>query len=172
MRGVPLDVPDLVRQRAMSNGVAGERWLQRLPEVVAALAERWSLEVGSSFSGGTASYVAAATNSSGRACVLKVAMLLDIDDADAFARSVLVHQLAGGHGCAELIDQDPLVSAMLLERLGPNLGELGMPLPRVLATIATTLRSLWRPIDDGAGLPTGADKATWLARSIVTCGRN
>jgi hypothetical protein len=37
----PLDVPELVRQRAMSNGVAGRRWLDDLPETVAALADRW-----------------------------------------------------------------------------------------------------------------------------------
>ena len=31
----PLDVPELVRQRAMANGAAGRRWLDDLPEVVA-----------------------------------------------------------------------------------------------------------------------------------------
>ena len=32
----PLDVPPLVRERASSNGVAGRRWLDDLPELVAA----------------------------------------------------------------------------------------------------------------------------------------
>src|SRR5687768_9180530 len=102
----PLIVPDLVRQRAMSHGVAGQRWLDDLPEVVGALAARWGLELGESFRGGTAAFVAAATDPSGRPCVLKVAMPLEIDEAESFGRSVLVHQLAGGRGCAELFEHD------------------------------------------------------------------
>ena len=164
----PLTVPDLVRQRAMAHGVAGQRWLDDLPEVVAALADRWGLEVGESFRGGTAAFVAAATDQLGRACVLKVAMPLEIDEAELFGRSVLVHQLAGGRGCAELFEHDDSTPAMLLERLGPNLAELGMLLPQLLETIATTLRSFWRPVAVDCGLPTGAEQAVWLAEYITT----
>ena len=57
---------------------------------------------------------------------------------------------------------------MLLERLGPNLDELGMPLPQVLDTITMTLRSFWRPVAEDCGLPSGADKAAWLAGFITT----
>ena len=106
-------------------------------------------------------------------------MPLDMDDADAFARSVRVHQLAQGRGCAELVEHDASAPAMLLERLGPNLHELAMPLRRVLDAIATTLRGFWRPVAADVGLPTGADKAAWLAQYIATtwavlgrpCGR-
>ncbi len=63
-------------------------------------------------------------------------MPLDMHDGDAFGRSVIVHQLAGGRGCAELLDHDDRPPAMLLERLGPNLDELGLPLPQLLETIA------------------------------------
>ena len=68
-----LDVPDLVRQRAMRNGTAGVRWLAELPGVVTDLALRWNLELGVAFTGGTAGYVVAATEAAGRSCVLKVA---------------------------------------------------------------------------------------------------
>ncbi len=174
-----LDVPELVRQRAMSNGAAGRRWLDDLPEVVASLCDRWGLDLENTFRGGTASFVAAATDRAGRACVLKVAMPLDMDETATFARSVLVHQLAEGRGCARLLDHDDTAPAMLLERLGPNLAELGMPLPQLLETIAMTLRSFWRPVAEDCGLPTGADKAAWLAGYITTtwqqlgrpCGR-
>ena len=165
---LPLKVPVLVRQRALANGVAGQGWLDGLPEVVAALAERWGLELGDALGGGTASFVVAATDASGRACVLKVGMPLDMDDGDAFARSVRVHQLANGRGCAELLDHDSSGPAMLLERLGPNLDELAMPLPQVLDAIAKTLRDFWGPVAPDVGLPTGADKATWLADYIAT----
>ena len=163
---LPLEVPALVRQRAMANGPAGRRWLDELPEVVAGLADRWGLEVGPPLLGGTASFVAAATEGSGRPCVLKVAMPLEIDTGEAFARSVLVHRIAGGRSCVALLQEDRTVPAMLLERLGPNLHELGMPLPQVLETIATTLRTFWRPTDDDGGLPTGPEQARWLADFI------
>ena len=163
----PLDVPELVRQQATSNGAAGRRWLDDLPETVAALADRWGLELGTSFRGGTASFVAAATDRAGRACVLKVAMPVEIA-GDAFGRSVLAHQLAGGRGCAEVFAHDESVPAMLMERLGANLDELEMSLPQMLETIAATLRSFWRPVPENCGLPTGADKAMWQANHIAT----
>lgn len=164
---VPLVVPDLVRQRALANGVAGRRWLDDLPEVVAGLAQRWDLELGRSFRGGTASFVVEARHRTGRACVLKVAMPLRTDGDDTFSRSVLAHQLADGRGCVALLEHDESTPAMLLERLGPNLGELGMPLPQLLETIATTLRSFWRPLDESCDLPTGAAQARWLAEHIT-----
>jgi streptomycin 6-kinase len=163
----PLDVPELVRQQAMSSGVAGRRWLDDLPDTVAALTERWNLDLGKSYRGGTASFVVAATDQSGRPCVLKVATPLEFD-GDSFGRSVCAHQLAGGRGCAELFAHDESARAMLLERLGPNLDDLGMPLPQMLETIATTLRSFWRPVPENCGLPTGAGKAMWQASDITT----
>ena len=95
-----LDVPQLVLQRAMSNGSAGQRWLDDLPDVVESLARKWRLDLGPSLVGGTASFVCVATDEAGRPCVLKVAMPLDIEEVDAFRRAVLVHELAEGHGCA------------------------------------------------------------------------
>jgi streptomycin 6-kinase len=163
----PLDIPDLVRQRAMSGGAAGRRWLDDLPELVAALSERWGLEIGRSLRGGTAAFVTAATDQSGRDCVLKVAMPLDMDMNESFGRSVLVHQLARGRGCAELFEHDESTQAMVLERLGANLDDLGMPLPQILETVATTLRSFWRPVAEDCDLPTEAEKAAWLAEYIT-----
>lgn len=165
---VPLDVPELVRQRAMANGIGGRRWLDDLPEVVESLADRWGLQLGKSFRGGTAAFVIGATDGAGRRCVLKVVMPVETDEDTTFARSVLVHQLAGGRGCAELLDCDDAAPAMLLERLGANLDELRMPLPQLLETIAATLNDFWRPVDEDCGLPTGAEKASWLASFITT----
>ena len=132
------------------------------------MAERWGLEIGNSFRGGTAAFVTAATDRSGRACALKVAMPHEIDPDESFSRSVLVHQLAAGRGCAELLRHDESTPAMLLERLGPNLDDLGLPVPHILETVTTTLRLFWRPVDEKCGLPTGAEKAAWLADYITT----
>jgi streptomycin 6-kinase len=164
----PVDVPDLVRQRARSHGLVGRRWLEHLPHVVAELADIWSLQVGESFRGGTAALVTTAVDSSGRPCVLKVAMPAEIDGVGTFARAVRAHELARGRGCALLLEHDVARSAMLLERLGPNLQDLAMPLPRLLRTVATTLRSFWRPAPADCGLTTGGEKAVWLAGYITT----
>jgi streptomycin 6-kinase len=161
-----IEVPELVRQRALANGVAGQRWLDELPELVAHLTHRWQLQLGSSFGGGTAGFVASVVDASGRPCVLKVAMPLDMDEVHQFRRSVRVHQLASGRGCAELYAHDESAPAILLERLGQNLDELGLPLPELLRAIATTLQSFWRPVAADTDLPTGADSAAWLARFI------
>jgi len=162
-----LDVPDLVQQRASRNGAAGRRWLARLPEIVDELSDRWGLVLGDALTGGTAGYVVTATDPSGRACVLKVAMPLDMDEHDSFARSVRAHELAAGRGCAELLAHDSSAPAMLLEFVGPNLADLGLGVPEILDAIAATLLSFWRPIDDPAGLRTGADQARWLAAYIA-----
>lgn len=164
----PLVVPDLVRQRALSNGRAGREWLDALPGVVRDLARRWELTLGPAIEGGTASFVASAVAADDRPCVLKVAMSLGLDEQLGFARSVHAHRLAAGRGCVALLAHDDDASAMLLERLGPNLHALGTPLGSVLDTIADTLLAYWRPVDpaDVGGLRSGRDQALWLAEFI------
>lgn len=161
-----LRVPELARQRAESSGEAGRRWLEELPAVVRSLTERWGLALGEPFSGGTAAYVTRAVDGDSRHVVLKVAMVLDDDDAELHRRSVLVHQLADGRGCVGLLGHDDERHALLLERLGPNLDALGMPVPQLLDTVAATLRAFWQPIADHVDLPTGVEQAAWLARFI------
>ena len=160
-----LDIPELVLQRASANA-AGARWLVDLPRVVAELSERWGLVLGQAFAAGTAGYVVAAVESSGRHCVMKIAMPLDMDEHDTFVRSVRAHVLAGGRGCAALLAHDASVPAMLLERLGPNLAELRMPVPEIMDAIASTLQEFWRPLAHSEGLRTGAEQARWLSHYI------
>jgi streptomycin 6-kinase len=136
---VLLELPSLVRQRALSSGSVGARWLEQLPDVLAGLSARWGLQLGRIYRGGTAGYVAAARDTSGLDVVLKVAMPLDDEEIAGHRRSVTAHRLADGRGCARLLAHDDTVSAMLLERLGPNLDDVGMPVPRLLETVATTL---------------------------------
>lgn len=174
-----LNVPDLVLQRASRNGAAGRRWLDALPEVLGELSSRWGLELSTPFTGGTSAFVVAATDRTGRPCVLKVAMPLDRDEHDTFARSVRAHRIAAGRGCAELLAYDMAAPAMLLERLGPNLADLGCTVVEILEAVTATLRSFWRPVTVEDGLRTGDEQARWLARFITAtwneldrpCGR-
>lgn len=94
-------------------------------------------------------------------------MPLDMNERDTFTRSVRAHELAAGRGCPELYAHDASAPAMLLERLGPNLAQLGLAIPAILEVITTTLRSFWRSVTDDEGLRTGADQARWLARYIA-----
>ena len=162
-----VEVPRLVRERALAAGDVGRRWLEGLGGVVADLRRLWGLELGTAYQGGTAGYVVAGRDQSDRDVVLKVAMPLDADEIAGVRRSVAVHRFADGRGCARLVAHDTTRSAMLLERLGPNLDELGYPVDDLLRVVATTLRSFWRPADRTVDLPTGADKAVWLAGVIV-----
>ena len=165
---VLVDVPDLVRRRARSHGPAGNRWLATLPTVVEELVDRWQLSLGGPLRGGTSSYVTTATDARGKPCVLKVAMVTSDADRGAFARSVLVHRLADGRGCARVLADDQQRCSMLLEPLGPNLHALGHPTSAVLRTVVDTLSVFWRPAPTGTGLPTGAQKAMWLAEAITS----
>ena len=67
-----------------------------------------------------------------------------------------------------LHDYDESVPAMLLERLGPDLHQLGLDLLQILRTITATLCEFWQPATPDCGLPTGAEKAAWLERYITT----
>ena len=78
-----------------------------------------------------------------------------------------VLRLAGGDGCPTLYRFDPNRGALLMERLGRPMYELGLPLSRRLELLSATASRIWRPAPD-CGLPTGADKARWLVHFIVT----
>jgi streptomycin 6-kinase len=165
------EVPELVRQRAMANGDAGRRWLDELPATIEHLAAAWDLTLGAPFARGTAGFVVATEDAAGTACVLKIAMPIDMDEIAGFRRAVTVHQLAAGRGCARLLAHDSTVPAMLLERLGPDLHQLGYATPQVLEVIADTLRTFWRPVPPDCGLPTGPEKAAWLVEFVTTTWR-
>ncbi|MEJ7584861.1 MAG: aminoglycoside phosphotransferase family protein [Acidimicrobiales bacterium] len=162
-----VDVPDLVRRRALAHGEVGARWLRDLPAIVESLGQRWEVAIGSTLTGGTAAYVAEATSSDGVAVVVKVAMPPEIDGPDAFERAVQTFALADGRGCARLLAHDVDLGAMLLERLGRNLDQLGLPVARQLEIICGTVQLMWRPVPAETHLPTGAEKARWLADSIT-----
>jgi streptomycin 6-kinase len=54
-----------------------------------------------------------------------------------------------------------------MERLGRPMFALGLPLSHRLELLCATAGRVWRPAPD-CGLPTGGDKAQWLANFVVT----
>ncbi|GLQ53812.1 aminoglycoside phosphotransferase family protein [Devosia nitrariae] len=156
-------IPVEVRQRAAAAGDVGRRWLDALPDLVVGLERDWGITVGDPFHGGSAGLVARATNAAGEAVVLK----LGSPAHDNFASEVAVLRIAAGRGYANLLNYDAPRRAMLLERLGPILHELGLPIARRIEIICETLRQAWPPAPDPAGLQSAAQKARHLAGLIA-----
>ena len=154
-------VPEIVRNKARSVGAAD--WLDQLPGVIAALEQDWSVTVGATLSGGTEAFVAEATLADGSDAVLK----LMIPRAGEHAHNeITVLRLTRGEGCVRLLRDDADRGAMLLERLGPSLFDLGVPLGRRHEILCRVAKQVWRPAPD-AGLPTGAWKGRWLVEAIT-----
>ncbi|MDQ0463093.1 streptomycin 6-kinase [Caulobacter ginsengisoli] len=163
-----LDIPDIVRRRAVSRGPAGEAWLTALPGLVRDLAEEWDLELGATLTGGTEGLVVAASLADGLPAVLK----LNFPGADPSLGELRALRAGGGRGYAQLYRHDEAREAVLLERLGPQLHELGWPLDAQLQAICATLKLAWRPLADSDGFIDGAGKAKALAEYIETAWRD
>ncbi len=156
-----IEVPDVVRNKAHAAGA--QRWLDDLSGLVDALAGEWGLTIGRVFQGATEALVLDVVQRDGVAAVLK---LLVPRDGSAARHECTVLRLADGDGCVRLLDSDEERGALLLERLGPSLEELGRPFDERLAILTGVASAMWRPAPD-ADLPAGAEKGRWLIDSIL-----
>lgn len=151
-----------MRNRAVSLGATP--WLEELPDIVASLQRDWGIEVGTPFDEGTEAFVAAVAMDDGTRAVLKLLIPRSggLDDREA-----VVLRLADGDGCPRLLRDDPTRHALLLERLGSSMSKLELPYAERLPALCDAAQRIWRPAPD-CGLPTGAEKATWLIDYITT----
>jgi streptomycin 6-kinase len=155
-------VPEVVRNNARTKG-AGE-WLDALPATIASLEVDWGFRVGEAYPDATEALVAEATLDDGAPAVLK---LIIPGPGAAAARELAVLQFVNGDGCPLLYRSDLERGAMLMERLGRPMRDLGIPIDRRQRLLCAAARRLWRQVD-GLALPTGADKARSLIDSIHT----
>ena len=156
-------LPDVVGNLARS--VGADDWLAGLPELVERLCAEWSITVGPAYEDATEAYVAAATRADGTPAVLKI--LVRRPGGTHAAEELTVLRLARGEGCVELLRHDEASGAMLLERLGPSMYRIGVPIDERHEILCRVARRLWRPAP-GAGLPTGADRARALVAYVET----
>ena len=154
-------VPAVVRSKALAAGAEG--WPAELPALIADLEREWSITVGDPFTEGTEAYVAAATQADGTPAVLK---LVIPRAGDAAANEITALRLAAGDGCVRLLRADAARGALLLERLGRPLVDLGVPIVRRHEILVATAARVWRPAP-GCGLPSGADKGRWLVDHVT-----
>lgn len=162
MGGRAVEVPEAVRQKAIARGAEGWRWLGRLGYLIHGIEHDWGITVGSTFSGGSESYVAAARTDDGTSAVVKIEM----PPYASFAGEVRTLVAAGGCGYARLLAHDEERHATLQERLGPPLHESGLPVTVQIEILCTTLRRAWE-VPAPSGLTSAADKARWLSAFIA-----
>jgi streptomycin 6-kinase len=150
--------------RAMALAEGADRWLADLPGLVAQLEDEWSIVVGPSYDDATEAFVAEATLDDGRRAVLK---LIVPRVGDAAVNEITVLRLTDGVGCVRLLRESTGRGALLLERLGPSLSDLALPIGRRHEILCSVAEGVWRPAP-GCGLPTGAEKGRWLVDFITT----
>jgi streptomycin 6-kinase len=152
-------VSEATRKRAIAAGAGA--WLEKLPGLVASLEAEWTITVGRALTGGSEAFVAEAELHGGAPAVLKLLMPTGEPNNE-----IAVLRLGAGEGCARLLRDDPARGAMLMERLGPALGTLGLPPAQCREVLCTAAMRFWRPAP-GGGFMTGAEKARWLAAFVT-----
>jgi streptomycin 6-kinase len=165
--GSIVEAPDAVRRKALAVGSAGERWLRELGRIVADFEAEWDLQVGEAIVGGSGGYVAHAVTGDGADVVLKVAIPDGLEGQSPFATELRTLMLGDGRGYVRVLRADEPRRAMLLERLGRPLRDLGLTVESQIDIIATTLRHAWRKIPAETPLRTGAEQAHWLGEWIA-----
>jgi hypothetical protein len=116
LRMTALAIPDeVVRMNVAVHGKAGRDWITALPALVEELSARWGLTLGPPFEGGCVGFVAPALRADGGQAVLKISLLDEENrhEGDALA-------FWAGDGVVRLLDADPGLGALLLERLEPG----------------------------------------------------
>jgi streptomycin 6-kinase len=161
-----LAIPAVVRNKAAAVGAPG--WIDDLPALVADIEREWSIRVGRPYQDATEAFVARATLADGSPAVLKLLIPRAGEAGNkitAAGNEITVLRLTGGDGCVPLLRADAARGALLLERLGRSLHELGLPMTRRHEILSATAARVWRPAPE-SGLPTGADKGRWLVGFI------
>jgi streptomycin 6-kinase len=156
-----IEVNSVIREKALY--VGAHAWLDELPQLVAAVEHDWGITVGEPYGDSSEAFVAEATCEDGSAAVLK---LIVPRDNDAAAHEIIALRLAGGDGCARLLREDVARAALLLERLGCSMHEMGLPIGTRHEILFDSARRMWRAAPD-CGLPTGAEKARRLSEFIA-----
>lgn len=157
MHGVP---ERLARTIAEVHQAAGVAWLNNLPTLLAAYAERWSITLQPPFDGLSYNYVAPGVRADGLPVVLKAGV-----PNRELTTEIAALQLYDGHGIVRLLAADPAGGALLLERLLPGTPLAELPDDEQATTIASSvMRQLWRPVPADHPFPTVTDWASGLRK--------
>jgi streptomycin 6-kinase len=156
-----VEIPEAMRKNRLADNPSPEvsAWLDAIPFLVEAAAERWNLTVHPPFTDLTYNYVAPATRADGTPAVLKV-----IFPSDDFGHELAATRAFDGRMCARLLEADVESATLLLERLEP--GAMLHTLSNDEAEVsiaASVMRGLWRPAPEEHEFPQARD---WLAQAL------
>lgn len=137
-----IPLPKAVAGRVASLGEAGAQWLSHLEETLRGLENQWGVSAGDPLPGGSHGLVCPCNGQGGEAYVLKIDVPEHPDPAN-FLKEVAVLETAKGQGYVKLFAYDEEKRACLLERLGPPISTLGLPVEEQLRIICRTLQTAW-----------------------------
>lgn len=141
-------------------GDSGVEWLRRLPDTIAECERRWSLTVLPPFPELSYSYVAPAVRADGSDAVLKLWV-----PHPEFTNEIDALRHFDGRGCVAVIEADPNVGSILMERLTPGTMLATLDDDQEATSIAAGLmKFLRRPAPSGHRLPTLAEGMQGLGR--------
>ena len=160
-------LPDLLRRRVTrAFGSDGESWLAKLPDLLDACIDRWSLENCEPSPVMSYNYVCLATTAAHGPVALKIGHPHPELDTEIQA----LRQFDGRYAC-RLIEHDTALGALLLERLVPGVDLTTVPSGEARMRIAADLAArLPKPVSSSIGysLPRVAD---WTARAFARARR-
>jgi len=161
----PIQLRDKVLRNIAFQGEPGASWLEALPILLGRLEAEWSIKAGRLFPNATEAFVSEAVTADGEPVALKI----PIPGLVKAERERSLLQTASGRGYVRVLHHDANSGAVLLERLGPQLAMLGLPIEEQIRVICRTLRQAWMPpIPPGVRYPTGAEKALEMSSYIST----
>ena len=144
-------------------------WLERLPDALRELQERWSLRLEAPFNGdeGSCAWVAPAVRADGTRAVLKLGMPHMEGEHEIQAL-----RFWDGDPAARLLDADEALNALLLERCEPGTPLRDLPEPEQDEVIAGLLRGLWRvPPAPHPFRPLSDMTAHWASETLADAAR-
>lgn len=142
--------PGLARKFIDLYGARGAAWVEAFPGTLERLLGRWGLTPGETFAYVGYAYVARVELPGGLPAVLKVA-----PPGSEFVNEIAALRLYDGRGAVRVLDCDPGVAALLLERLEPGTPLADMDDDAHATEIAAgVMRELWRPLPPGHAFPT------------------
>lgn len=146
-------------------GDQGRSWLEQLPSLRAELVDCWSLEDCHPIPDLSYNYLEFAYSSSGDPVVLKIGV-----PNPELETEIRTLEFYGGQGMVRLIDADPSLGALLLERVLPGtiLGSLADD-DHTTRIAGKIMADLWKPAPQTDDFPTAADWCRGYDRYLQSC---
>ena len=142
------------------HGEEGMIWLSRLPDLLLACEQEWSLRVGAPLENLSYNYIAPAVRADSSEVILK----LGIPNLEV-ATEIEALRLYDGRGCVKLLAANHNLGALLLEQIKPGTQLLDVSDDDEATRIAAqVMGQLWRPVPDDHPFPIAARWAQGLER--------